>query len=222
MRRDRGVEVLAEHGENGHVAQRLARATRQPSPQRRLLDEAQLARNAEARLVPGLDPDLDPVGLADLEADARERRRGLGDESLPRRRRAHEVADLEAALPDPRVESRAAELLRLVRREDPVREVVTCVESRSEATQQLRLLLERLRLELDPRHPRPQMLEARVDRLLRQRCIPRLVAADDEALGLDPVRSRRALPAHATRPTSTQPLWPPRPIACESATSACP
>ena len=73
-RRERRVEVLAEHREDRDVAQRPARARRQPPPQRRLLDEAELARDAEARLVLRLDPDLDPVRLADLEADARQRR----------------------------------------------------------------------------------------------------------------------------------------------------
>src|SRR5207237_6524674 len=42
-----------------------------------------------------------------------------------------------------------------------------------------------------PRHPRQQVLDARVDALLqRGRVGRRVVAADDETLGLDPVRGR--------------------------------
>src|SRR3982751_3055446 len=73
-----GIEVLAEHGEDGDVTKRPRLVRRQPPPQRRLLDEAELARDAEARLVARLDADLDPVGLADLEPCTRERRRRLG------------------------------------------------------------------------------------------------------------------------------------------------
>ena len=58
--RKRGIEVLAEHGEDGDVTKRSRLARRQPPPQRRLLDEAELARDAEARLVARLDADLDP------------------------------------------------------------------------------------------------------------------------------------------------------------------
>ena len=145
----------------------------------------------------------------------------LGDDALPRRARADPVADLEPARPDPRMQPGAAEDLGLVGAEDPAREVVARVEVGAELLDQLDLLLERLRLLVRPRHPRPQVLEARVDRLLQQRRVARLVAADDESLRLDPVRSGRPLPAHATRPTRTQPLWPPRPIAFDSATSTC-
>src|SRR5207245_6613119 len=53
-------------------------------------------------------------------------------------------------------------------------------------------LVERLRLESRPRHPRKQMLDARVDCFLDQRRVLGVVAADDEPLGLDPVRSRHS------------------------------
>ena len=158
---------------------------------------------------------------ADLEADPRQRGRRLGHDPLPRRARAHPVADLEPARPDARMKPGAAEQLGLVGGEDPVREVLAGVEAGAEELDELDLLLERLRLVERPRHPRLQVLEARVDRLLQQRRVARLVAADDEPLRLDPVRSGRALPAHATRPTRTQPLCPPRPIAFERATSTC-
>ena len=64
------------------VAERPVPAPRQPPPQRRLLDEAELARDAEARLVARLDPDLDPVRLADLEADPR-RARPIASVAMP-------------------------------------------------------------------------------------------------------------------------------------------
>ena len=105
------------------------------------------------------------------------------------------------------METAAADELRLVGREDPVDEVVAGVELGSERPEQLGLLLERLRLAVRPEHPGAQVVEARVDRLLQQRRVARLVAADDEPLRLDPVRSGRApLLAHDTRPTRTQPL----------------
>ncbi len=214
-------QVLAEHREDGDVTKRPALAARQASPQRCLLDEAELARDAEARLVARLDPDLDPVHLADLEARARQRGRRLGHDPLPRRARAHPVADLEPARPDAGMKPGAAEQLGFVGGEDPVREVLAGDEAGAEGLDELDLLLERLRLVERPRHPRLQVLEARVDRVLQQRRVARLVAADDEPLRLDPVRSGPPLPAHAMRPTRTQPLCPPRPIAFDSATSTC-
>src|SRR5436190_2249920 len=87
-------------------------------------------------------------------------------------------------------------------------------------------LVARLDADLDPVgladfEPRPGERGRRLGRLLQQRRVARLVAADDEPLRLDPVRSGRPLPAHATRPTNTQPLCPPRPIAFERAMSTC-
>src|SRR5581483_2280518 len=42
-----------------------------------------------------------------------------------------------------------------------------------------------------PRHPRPPMVAAAVDRVLEQRRVGRVPAADDETLRLEPVRRRR-------------------------------
>src|SRR5207253_5613933 len=99
FRRDRRIEALAEHGEDRDVTERTTHPTGQSPPQRRLLDEAELARDAEAGLVARLDPDLDPVRFADLEARARQRGRRLGHDSLPRPARANPVTDLEPARP---------------------------------------------------------------------------------------------------------------------------
>ena len=90
------------------------------------------------------------------------------------------------------MEAAAADRLGLVRREDPVDEVLAEVEPAAEAAQELDLRLERLRVLVRPRHPRPQMLERGVDRFLQQRRVARLPAADDQPLGLDPV-GRRSL-----------------------------
>ena len=103
----------------------------------------------------------------------------------------------------------------------PVRELPAGDEGGAEGLDELDLLLQRLRLVERPGHPRVQVLEARVDRVLQERRIALLVAADDEPLGLDPVRSGPPLPGHAMRPTRTQPLCPPRPMAFDSATSTC-
>src|SRR5581483_11591295 len=174
--------------------------------QGRLLDVAELARHALAHLVLRVDPDLDPVRPADLEADPRQRRGRLGDVALPLRARADEVADLEPARPDARMETRAAEHLGLVRGEDSHDEVVAGVELGAERLEQVGLLLERLRLRLDPRHPRPEMVEARVDRVLDLRSVARVVAADDETLRLDAIRSGRSLPrSHQRRRISVTP-----------------
>jgi len=65
------------------------------------------------------------------------------------------------------------------------------VELTAELAGQLQLLVERLRLVPRPRHPRPQMLETRVDRLLHQRRHRPLPAAQDETRRLDPVGDAR-------------------------------
>src|SRR4051812_2403561 len=138
------------------------------------------------------------------------------------------------------MQPRAPEQLGLAGGEDPVREVLAGVEAGAEELDELLLLLERLRLVERPRHPGLQVLEARVDRLLQERCVARLVAADDEPCRLGPIRSGRAPPAHPARPTRTppvcppsplpapatrrprsRPLCPPSPIAFERATSTC-
>jgi hypothetical protein len=106
------------------------------------------------------------------------------------------LADLEPARLDPRMEAGAAELLLLVRGEDPHDEVLVRVELGAEQLHQVGLLFESLRLVLGPRHPRPEMVEARVDRVLRERRVARLVAADHEPLRLDAIRSGRAFPGH--------------------------
>src|SRR5262249_47734991 len=135
----RGIEVLAEHGEDRDVPQRAALLRIEPPPQGRFLGEAELARDAEARVVTRLDPDLDPIGSADLEPDAFQSRARLGADSLPHGARSDPVADLEAARPDPRMETGAAEQLGFVGAEDAVGEVLARVEVGTEAPRELRL-----------------------------------------------------------------------------------
>ena len=89
------------------------------------------------------------------------------------------------------METAPAELLGLVAREDPVGVVLIAIELPAKCAQQLDLLLERLRLEARPRHEWEEMIDARIDRRLQQRGVRRFVAADDEAIGLDPVRRSR-------------------------------
>ena len=142
----------------------------------------------EARLVGGVDPELDPLHVAELEPDARERGRRLGGEALAHTAGADPVADLEDALAAARVQAAAADRLGLVRREDSVDEVLAEVEAPAEAAQQLDLCFHRLRILVRPGHPGPHVLERGVDRLLQERRVARLPAAHDESLGLDPVR----------------------------------
>ena len=123
------------------------------------LDEAELAGDRQRGRVPGVDANLDPVDLADLEAGPRQRGGRLSAEALAGSARADPVADLEDALAAARVEAGAADHLGLVRREDPVDEVLAEVEAPAEAAQQLDLRLQRLRILVRPRHPLPQVLE---------------------------------------------------------------
>jgi hypothetical protein len=88
------------------------------------------------------------------------------------------------------VQTGAADRLGLIRREDPVDELLAEVEHSAEPPQQLDLLLQQLRLLVGPRQPRTQVLQRRVDRLLQERRVARLPAAHDQALGLDPVGRR--------------------------------
>ena len=87
------------------------------------------------------------------------------------------------------MQAAAAERARLVRVEDAVDVLLAEIELPAKLARQLHLLVERLRLVPRPRHPRPQVLEARVDRLLHQRRIVGLPAAQDETRRLDPVRN---------------------------------
>src|SRR5215217_7224871 len=110
-------ELLAQHRERHLVAPRLAGPPRrEPAPQCRLLDEAELARDADARHVLGIDVDVDAVDVAERERDARQRGRQLGRVPPPDGRRRYPVVDLEPAVPDPRVEARSADHLGLVER----------------------------------------------------------------------------------------------------------
>ena len=82
-------------------------------------------------------------------------------------------------------EGRAGDNLGLVAREDPVDEVLSQVEPTAERPQQRDLVLERLRLFVGPRHPRAQLIDARVHSLLEGRRVVWLPAAYDETVGHD-------------------------------------
>ena len=171
------------------LQRRAVGAVRDP-PQRPLLDEAELARDREARRVLRVGADLDSLHAAHLERDSRERRRRLGREALAGPACADPVADLEHALAAPRVQPGSADGLGLVRREDRVDELLPEVELAAEAPQELHGLLQRHRQLVRPRQPRAKVLEARVDRRLEQRRVARLPAANDQPLGDDPIRRR--------------------------------
>src|SRR5919198_1562504 len=126
-----------------------------------------------------------------------------GGKALAVLRGADPVADLERIVTDPQVEAAPADLLRLVTREEPVHEVLAEVELAPEAAQELGLLLECRRLLERPRHPRHQVVDARVDRVFEQRRVARLVAADDHPLGYDPVRRRPLQNSSSFRTAST-------------------
>src|SRR6185503_21167495 len=159
-------ELPAQEREDHGVARsRRAVPAVEDAAHRPFLDEAELARDAEARLVGRVDPELDPLHVAELEPDARERGRRLGGKALAHTAGADPVADLEDALAAARVQAAAADRLGLVRREDSVDEVLAEVEAAPEATQQLDLRFHRLGILMRPGHPRPHVLERRVDRL---------------------------------------------------------
>ena len=101
------------------------------------------------------------------------------------------------------MEARTAHGFGLVGREDPEDEVLAEVELSAKPPEQLDLRLERLRILVRPRHPRPQVVEARVDRILQQRRVPRLPAANDEALGFDPIGRRLRQNSSSFRAAST-------------------
>src|SRR5919201_2466682 len=102
----------------------------------------------------------------------------------------------------------AAELPRLVPREDAVRVVLVAVELRPETAEQLDLLVERLRLVARPGHPWSQVVDARVDSLLEKRRVLGVVAPDHETLGLDSVRRGRHTPASACSGSAGAPQRP--------------
>src|SRR6476659_6264332 len=120
----RAVELVGEDGEGDRVARRFALPCREPPAQRRLLREAEGARDAQARLVGGIDPDLDAVDAADADRDPRERGRRFARIAATDRRGADPVADLERSLAGARVEPRAADGLAFVARGDAVDEIL--------------------------------------------------------------------------------------------------
>ena len=141
-----------------------------------------------------------------VEGDPRQGSGRLGRKTRPYPALADPVADLQRIRADPRVQSRSADDLGFVGGEDPVDEVLAEVELASEGSQELHLLCQRLRLVVCPRHPRAQMVEARVDCVLQERRVARLPAAQDETLGDDPVRrivqnASRRRTASSTRAT---------------------
>src|SRR5262249_2032557 len=175
-----------------------------PAAENRLLREPELARDPQAALVLGVDLDVDPVEAALLDPGSRQHGRHLRGEPLPDRAGADEVADLERPLAAAPVKPGASDLTRLVWGEHTVRVVLVRVEARAKAAEKLDLLVERLRLEPRPRHPGPQVVDARVDRLLEQRRILGVVAADDEALALDPIGGVVTVtPTRSSRAAST-------------------
>ena len=86
------------------------------------------------------------------------------------------------------MQPRTAEDALLPAVEDPEHEVPAEVEVATEPAEESNPLLEGLRLAVRPLHPRAQMIEARVDRLLELRRVAWLPAAEDGSLGDDPVR----------------------------------
>src|SRR5215213_6282562 len=100
----RARELLPQHRERHLVAPLLIRPLRrEPAPQRRLLDETELARHADARNVVGIDVDVDAVDVGQLERDARQGGRDLRRVAPPDGARPDPVADLEPAVADARV-----------------------------------------------------------------------------------------------------------------------
>jgi len=93
------------------------------------------------------------------------------------------------------VQSGPAEILRLVGREQPVDPAPTVREQLAESAKPLLDHLERLGCRPGPVHELAQVLEARVDRLLDERCITGLVTAEHEPLGHDPEGSRACHPS---------------------------
>ena len=135
----------------------------------------------------GRAPDLDPIHVGDLERHPGERCRRLGRVAPTGGIGPDPVADLERAGADPRVESGAAQHALLSGVEDRVDGVGAEVELPPKLAQKLDLLGKRLGLVLRPRHPRAEMVEARIDRVLEERGVARLPAADNEAPRDDPV-----------------------------------
>jgi hypothetical protein len=124
-----GGELLSQEGEHDCVPlQGSAVGPVQPPPQRPLLDEPELPRDRQARLVRRVDADLDAVDPADLDRHTRQRRARLARQPLSHPARPQPVADLDSTLPDPRVQAGAAHHLGSVRREHRVDEVLAEVE----------------------------------------------------------------------------------------------
>src|SRR3990170_3121235 len=132
--------------------------------QSRLVDEAELRRHGGAPGIGRGAVDLNAVHPADLERDQGESSRRLGREAPVRVIHVNPVPDLERVLPDPRVETGAAENLPLAGVEDPVDEVLPAIELPAEPPEQRGLADETPRLVTNPRHPGAEVLEARPDR----------------------------------------------------------
>src|SRR6188472_2418979 len=179
-------------------------ATGKPAAQRRLLREAERTRDAQARLVGGVDPDLDAVDAADADRDPRERGRRFARIAATDRRGTDPVADLERSLAGARVEPRAADGLAFVAREDAVDEVLAEIEPPPKAPQEPDPLVERPGLVVCPRHPGTEVVEAGVDRVREERCIARVPAAEHEPLCADQVRGRWVVDARQWRDATSR------------------
>src|SRR5262249_5122379 len=132
--------------------------------------------------------DLDAVDAADLERDARQRRARLRGEAEAGAARADPVAELEGVVAGAGVQAGGAGDLRLVRREEAVREVLPEVEPAADAAEEGALPVERRRLVARPVHPRRGGVEAGVGGVLGRRRVARVPAPEDEPLRADPVR----------------------------------
>src|SRR6185503_14313728 len=195
----RAIELVPEQREDDGIASCFTLATGKPAAQRRLLREAERTRDAQARLVGGVDPDLDAVDAADADRDPRERGRRFARIAATDRRGADPVADLERSLAGARVEPRAADGLAFVAREDAVDEILPEIEPSPKAPQEPDPLVERPGLVVCPRHPGTEVVEAGVDRVREERRIARLPAAEHEPLRADQVRGRWVVDARQGR-----------------------
>ena len=176
------AKLLRQKREHHGVPVRLSRRrVGSLPPEDALLAGSRAGRDPAARLVGRIDADLDPLDAGALDPDLRQRRCRVVAIPPPDAARAGPVADLERRLTGPGMEPGAAEDLGLVGRRRSRRRSRLRGEVAPEQAQQRHLRVERLGLVVRHGIQGPQMLEARVDRLLQEGRVPRLPAADHGA-----------------------------------------
>lgn len=79
----RAREHVPEQAEDDHVSWHTVLVGREPPPQHPLLGEAELPRDRQARVVRTIDPNLDPVNIAEIEGDSRQSGARLGGQPRP-------------------------------------------------------------------------------------------------------------------------------------------